>query len=372
MLEKILLWKLKKLPLTEQFGIYDKKFRGIDQELVIEKKTGMVSLKKRIPSKFLYSKSNYNYTTSPGSKKRDTDKFTNFIKKRLSKKYLDKIIDIGGNDLTIINQFNSHKAKLYVIDPVGKKNKSFKNILLIKKNVEKVNFKKIFKNSNLIILRHTLEHIANPRALLKKIFINSSNDTKVAIEVPNLDLMLKNKRLDAIIHQHYHYFDKITLTNLIISSGGQVESFLNYNEGPCGGSMMLLCEKSNKNYKKIKSFNLKKKILRIKKTIKFFKKKMEKMKDKIEKNKKVYGFGAGLMLPTFIYHLGIKEKIFDCILDDNPKKNNFSYKNLDVKVRSTNKFLPEPNSKYLITSLENVNQIKKRIKKLNPNNIYTI
>ncbi len=184
--------------------------------------------------------------------------------------------------------------------------------------------------------------------------------------------MLKNKRLDAIIHQHYHYFDKTTLSNLIISSGGQVKFFQNYNEGPCGGSMMLICKKSKSNSKKIKKLNLREKIYKIKKSINEFKIKMEKIKLELEKNKKIYGFGAGLMLPTFVYHLGINAKIFECILDDNPKKNNFSYKNLDVKVRSTNKFLPKPNSRYLITSLENVKQIKKRIKKLKPNKIYTI
>ena len=372
MLEKKTLWKLNKLPLTEQFGAYDKKFDGIDQELIIEKKTGIVSLKRKLSAKLLYSKKTYNYTTSTGSKKKDINKFINFIRSRIDKKNINKIIDIGGNDLTIIKRFNGHNTKLYVIDPVGSKSKNFKNITLIKKKVENVNFKKIFKYSNLIILRHTLEHIANPTTLLKKIFSNITYNAFIVIEVPNLDLMLKNKRLDAIIHQHYHYFDKTTLSNLIISSGGQVKFFQNYNEGPCGGSMMLICKKSKSNSKKIKKLNLREKIYKIKKSINEFKIKMEKIKLELEKNKKIYGFGAGLMLPTFVYHLGINAKIFECILDDNPKKNNFSYKNLDVKVRSTNKFLPKPNSRYLITSLENVKQIKKRIKKLKPNKIYTI
>ncbi len=70
MLEKKTLWKLNKLPLTEQFGAYDKKFDGIDQELIIEKKTGIVSLKRKLSAKLLYSKKTYNYTTSTGSKKK--------------------------------------------------------------------------------------------------------------------------------------------------------------------------------------------------------------------------------------------------------------------------------------------------------------
>ena len=339
--------------------------------MIIKNKTGLVTLKKKVSPKFLYSQNNYNYRTSDGSKKQDINTFLNFIKKKTNFKKLKKIVDVGGNDFTLVKKFNDKKIKLYVIDPVGKKNKKLTNITLIKKPVENVNFKKIFNDANLIILRHTLEHISNPMNLMKNIFKNISSNTDIAIEVPNLDLMLKKKRLDALIHQHYFYFDKNTLSNLIISSGGRVKSFKNYLNGPCGGSMMLICKKSNKSKNKFKNINLKNKIATIRKTIKLFKIKMSKIKFQLKNKKNIYGFGAGLMLPTFIYHLGTNISILNCILDDNPKKHNFMYKNLKVNVVSTKKFIPKPNSNYLITSLENTKQIKQRIKKLKPKKIYT-
>ena len=136
--------------------------------------------------------------------------------------------------------------------------------------------------------------------------------------------------------------------------------------------MMFLLKKSQKKKNRLKTINIKNKIYRIKKTIKNFTLKMRSLKYEIEKNKKIYGYGAGLMLPTFIYHLGINENIFHCILDDDPTKNNLSYKNLNVKIKSTRRFLPKPFQKYLITSLENNEKIRNKINNLKPKKIYSI
>ena len=258
------------------------------------------------------------------------------------------------------------------IDPVIQKSVKYKNIKILNEYIEKINIKKIFEESNIIILRHTLEHLANPKKLLKKIFKNIPPNCKVVIEVPNFDLMLKRKRYDAIIHQHYYYFDKKTISNLIKLAGGYVLNFENYNSGPCGGSMMICCTKLDNRKYKLEKVDIKKKIIKIKESIKQYKIKMKKIKLKLDNEKNIYGFGAGLMLPTFIYHMRYDITKLNLILDDNPKKNNFSYKNLNTKVVSTNNFIPKPNSNFLITSLENIDKIKKRIKKLKPKRIYTV
>jgi len=83
----------------------------------------------------------------------------------------------------------------------------------------------------------------------------------------------------------------------------------------------------------------------------------------------IYGFGAAHMLATLDYHLGHRVKNLACILDDDTKKEGFSYRNVDVNVRSTSVFLPPNQSNYMITSMENVRSIFMRIQTLNPRRI---
>jgi hypothetical protein len=369
------IWKLKKLPLTEQFGKFSRRFRGKDQEVIMLKKNGIVMLKKKIPAKFLYGRYNYNYTTLEGSKKKDLDIFYNFVKRNVNLKKIKKIVDIGRNDLTLSKKFKNKFNTITAIDPlVSKELNQNKGFLTIKKYIEQINFHTVFKNTNLIIARHTLEHLSKPKYVLKKIFKNIDENCKIIIEVPDLDQIIKKKRFDTIIHQHYYYFDQFTLTNIINESGGDVLSFKKYTAGPCGGSLIFCCKRSDiiKKTHANKRINTTFKFKRIKKSIKYFKKELLKLKRNINlAGYPIYGYGAGLMLPTFIYHLGIDTSLLKYIFDDDKNKNNFSYKNLNVKVVSTDKSYPPLRSNYLITSLENKNIIKKKVLKFKPNNIFT-
>ena len=75
------------------------------------------------------------------------------------------------------------------------------------------------------------------------------------------------------------------------------------------------------------------------------------------------------MLATLGYHLRTDFKNIECILDDDKNKDEITYKNVDVRVRHTEKVNPEPNSSYLITSLENIRPIFSRIATLNPRRV---
>jgi hypothetical protein len=83
----------------------------------------------------------------------------------------------------------------------------------------------------------------------------------------------------------------------------------------------------------------------------------------------VYGFGAGLMLATLDYHLGGRLQNLECILDDDPKKDDMGYKNVNVLVKSTQSFIPPEQSSFVITSLESIRPIYNRITQFNPRRI---
>ena len=70
------------------------------------------------------------------------------------------------------------------------------------------------------------------------------------------------------------------------------------------------------------------------------------------------------MLATLDYHLHNDFPAFDCILDDDSAKDGVTYENVPVTVRHTAKVAPFANASYIITSLENVRAIYRRIQDL--------
>ena len=82
------------------------------------------------------------------------------------------------------------------------------------KNIHKRYIKSSDKiKCDLIILRHTLEHIHRPHIflkLLKKVF----QTAYIFIEVPEMDWIIKNAAFYDITYEHVNYFNKESLTNL--------------------------------------------------------------------------------------------------------------------------------------------------------------
>ena len=67
--------------------------------------------------------------------------------------------------------------------------------------------------------------------------------------------------------------------------------------------------------------------------------------------------------------IDIKERGARGALDDDVARDGATYENIPVTVRHTAKVAPAPNSSYLITSLENIRPIYRRILELTPRRI---
>ena len=83
-------------------------------------------------------------------------------------------------------------------------------------------------------------------------------------------------------------------------------------------------------------------------------------------NEKIFGYGAGLMLSTYLYHLKIKEDKIYFIIDDDKRKHNWEYKNLKIKIKNSKKIELLKNQNFIITSLENKKIIKNKILSYKP------
>jgi SAM-dependent methyltransferase len=72
-------------------------------------------------------------------------------------------------------------------------------------------------NANLIVLRHTLEHIAEPFDFLKMIADANHPETVIYIEIPTFEWIYRNNAVEDIFYEHCNYFTEKSVKNLFHS-----------------------------------------------------------------------------------------------------------------------------------------------------------
>ena len=74
--------------------------------------------------------------------------------------------------------------------------------------------------ASFIILRHTLEHIANPLEFINTVAAANSYKGKIYIEVPTFEWIMKHNAIEDIFYEHCNYFTLETLQMLFTDSVG--------------------------------------------------------------------------------------------------------------------------------------------------------
>lgn len=358
--------ELKKFPLT---GIYVKKnikknfpYR-FNQNLNICNKCGHLQLSKFVSPDLLYNNIYANRTSESFLSRNAIDFFKNFMFKVLKKKNLNGFLEIGCNDIQLIKNLDGNFKKFYGIDPIwiNKKKPTKKNLNIIGEYVEKVNLKRINDKIDVVASTHNLEHLDDPVNVLKK-FVNEFDDkTTFFIEVPDADLMIKNLRFDQVFHQHYHYFNINSLSNLINKLNCKiVAKSINYKFW--GGSLMVAFKKDTRTKNKLKNNSNKIKQL-VLKNYKKFKDKYANLSKILKTNNNFIGYGAGQMVPSFAYHLKNNLSSLSYIVDDNKNRSNYRYPDLSPKIKFFTKKLVT-NKPIFITAIDGISGISGKLKKL--------
>lgn len=364
------IWKLDSLPLTEKLGEYDPDFENFDQALMIDNTSGHVFLKNILDNSFLYNQEEYSYRTDNSPKTKQTLKrYTDFLDQASENKKLENIVDVGGNDLTLANILKEKADNCFVIDPVceSQDGKTINGVQVIGKRVEEVDLKAL--NPQVISCRHTLEHIEDPGFFIGQLFKQCPEDCIYVFEIPDFDCLVEGMRFDAVFHQHIHYFSLDTLSNLIISCGGEIISHEYNFQGSCGGALFISFKKASCKQQDI-VINVDKKHTHILKNIKSFEQVMNEVANQLDTlPRPVYGYGAGLMLATYAYHLRTDLSFLETLLDDDHKKDNTGYKNLPIKISHPSNLNIPTDCSFMITSLENIRPIYNRIQNFKPRRI---
>jgi len=233
--------------------------------------------------------------------------FLGFVKK--FSLFGKKAIEIGcgyGEYLEIIRQ-SGLKAYGLEYSEEAVRHCRKKGLKVFKGFIEDDNYK--IKNSpfDVFFILNFLEHLPQPNSVLGGIYNNLADEAVGIVEVPNFDMILKNKLFSEFIIDHLFYFTKQTLTTTLMLNGFEV----------------IDCKEIWYDY--IISATVKK---RKKLDLSYFYQQQKKLKDEIERYlkrfKKVAIWGAGHQALTVISLLNLSGKIKYIVDSAKFKQNKFS------------------------------------------------
>lgn len=337
----------------------------VDQAFHLCPECGHGQLSTMISPEVLYGYAYPFRTSAMGGARKANDFFVSFINRTAGNKQFKVILEIGCNDLYLLNCLRPRAEKLVGIDPILKGREaelSDDKIRVIGDLFENVDLGSL--DDALIINSHFLEHVREPRSVIEKI-LDKSNNTLFIFQFPILDYLVSECRFDQIYHHHLHYFSFHSFVYLLSELGCElIDTEVNFHYW---GTLLVAFRKSeNRNAnpagvtpeRVLRNYNI-------------FKKRMSGANEYLKslKGERLIGYGAGLQLPVVAYHLSNDFASFDCIVDDDKNKNGMFYINLPVPVRSPAVINSWEDINVLITAVGFSRAILGKLIPLNPKRI---
>lgn len=118
-----------------------------------------------------------------------------------------KILEIGCGKGYFMDLLLKEKVDITGIDPTYEGDSP----LVIKDYYSK---RYAYLNADLIVLRHTLEHIPDPFGFIKMISESNNHRGKIYIEIPTFDWIAKHNAIEDIFYEHCNYFTPMTISTL--------------------------------------------------------------------------------------------------------------------------------------------------------------
>ena len=137
----------------------------------------------------------------------------------------EKILEVGSNDGSFLNQLKAYGYENLVgIEPSESLSRiaNQKGLKTINRffNIESAqDIISNFGQVDMVICRHTLEHVPNPQELLDAMHLVCNENCRLLIEVPDASHMFDNVLGHEVWDEHLNYFTKETLAELVRSAG---------------------------------------------------------------------------------------------------------------------------------------------------------
>ncbi len=199
---------LPHLPLTGIYTECKNKIRteDFDQELMLCTSCGHGQLKYSIDPKYLYGNTYKFRTSESGTASKGSKFFDNYLEKLFPSQHFERILEFGCNDVYLLEMLSCKGSQLLGIDPIWKGREDEYNhdkIHIVGELLQDVDVENIMSGKpDLIISQHTMEHIEDPKSLLKDLLTIANENTVFLFEFPCFDPLLEKYRFDKVFHQH--------------------------------------------------------------------------------------------------------------------------------------------------------------------------
>jgi SAM-dependent methyltransferase len=291
-----------------------------------------------------------------------TEFFVATLDEIVGKRKFNCILDIGCNDLHLLKQLKGRGNQRVGVDPIWayiEDQRDDKNITISAATIEDTKFDLILDAPpDLIVCRHVLEHIYEPRAVLGKLLDVAADDALFLFEVPSFEELVQRLRFDQVFHQHLNYFTLTSFQRLLGEVGAvSIGHRVNYQNWP---ALIVPFVKRRSGQKQLAGkdlpvFN----ISAVRKRYSLFQRQMAITNEVLKslKGTKIYGYGAAAMLPTLAYHLNNDLSMLAAILDDDPAKDGLHFCNLPPIIRHASSIMDLDDASIFITAVDNVKPI---------------
>lgn len=307
------------LPITEKYEPHTAGYepRGlVDQSFLFCAGCSHGKLETVIPPEELYSSGYMTKTASSVGASHSIFSFYDFINRHLRKSNYDTVIDIGANDSSLLHLF--HGKRRVAVDPNASGSAE-----LVREYIEKADLSQYAKDRKLIVSSHTLEHVEDPNAFLKKIMGIVHHGDAVALQFPSLDCLVRDARVDQIHHQHVQYFSLMATSLLCARHGLEIVAW-DFDLSHYGTLRVI----ARRGLEELKGAPITKdSILSAGET--FFDS-MDVFHESIERLREPVGYGASLMLPVLDYHAKLDR--LGVVCEEDSAKHGLRYINCNKKI----------------------------------------
>lgn len=312
------LLELPQYPLTELYEPCDAPYvHGralVDQTFLFCPECSHGKLEAVVPPDILYGSAYRTRTAASSGALRAVHGFSTFVHSRVDLAAIDVVIDIGGNDGSLLDTFADRLQKV-AVDPNAEGERA------IRAFVEDADLTPFKGKRKLILSSHTIEHIERPAAMMEKIAgILHYGDT-VAMQFPSLERLVLDHRIDHIHHQHVHYYSERSISLLLAQYGMEITAVqvdhMHY------GSLMVLARRGKR---EAPAAIITEPDIWTAEIV------FRNQLDAIPQPDSFVAFGAALMLPILGYYLPWLEQA-EYIADNDASKHGLRYVNFNKCIR---------------------------------------
>ncbi len=368
---------LPSLPLTDTYGVFGQKrvqapASGIDQQLLSCPECGHGQLATIVPPDGLYT-AEYSFRTAASqTASAGTDFFLDFLDQVAAGRQFQCALDVGCNDLHLLRRLKDRTRHGVGIDPIwaGREDQCpDSHIIVCGALAEQANLATLLPvPADLIVARHTMEHIHRPVDTIRLLLAHSSPDVLIIIEVPGFDTLVRRRRYDQVFHQHVQYYSRSSLTQLVHECGGEVAATAeNYHNW---GAMLVAMRRAAG-----RPAPAPRPAPSVRAIIDGFRRFRDDIADVepfvISLGGPIYGYGAAQMLPVLGYHMRTDFSFLEAIIDDDPSKDGMGYWNLPVRIAQRSPAIDLSDATVLITAADNAAPILRRLLQDRPKHIVT-